>query len=76
MRDPGSFATNSAQDVDGDSSSSGLGSHGESGNNVGSTYIEEEVAKFRAMANSWWDPDGDCKPLHSLNKLRLILKHF
>ncbi|KAG7171581.1 Ubiquinone biosynthesis O-methyltransferase COQ3-like [Homarus americanus] len=38
-----------------------------------STYIEEEVAKFRAMADSWWDLQGDCKPLHSLNRLRVSL---
>ncbi|XP_076053054.1 ubiquinone biosynthesis O-methyltransferase, mitochondrial-like [Oratosquilla oratoria] len=38
-----------------------------------STYVEEEVAKFRAMANSWWDIHGDCKPLHSLNRLRVAL---
>lgn len=37
------------------------------------TYVEEEVAKFRSMADSWWDPHGDCKPLHSLNKLRVTL---
>lgn len=37
------------------------------------TYNEEEVAKFRAMAASWWDPKGDCRPLHSLNELRVAL---
>ncbi|XP_063587107.1 ubiquinone biosynthesis O-methyltransferase, mitochondrial-like [Penaeus indicus] len=37
------------------------------------TYVEEEVAKFRLMASSWWDPHGDCKPLHSLNKLRVSM---
>lgn len=38
-----------------------------------STLNEEEVNKFRAMADNWWDPHGDCKPLHSLNKLRVSL---
>ncbi|CAL4137198.1 unnamed protein product, partial [Meganyctiphanes norvegica] len=41
--------------------------------NERSTLNEEEVNKFRAMAESWWDPHGDCKPLHSLNKLRVSL---
>ena len=31
----------------------------------------EEIAKFTAMAEQWWDPDGDFKPLHKLNPLRL-----
>lgn len=30
-----------------------------------------EIAKFDKMADSWWDPDGDFKPLHLLNPLRL-----
>lgn len=38
-----------------------------------STYIEEEVSKFRAMASMWWDPKGDAKPLHALNRLRVSL---
>lgn len=29
-----------------------------------------EIAKFERMANRWWDPDGDFKPLHDLNPLR------
>ncbi|MBR9727222.1 bifunctional 2-polyprenyl-6-hydroxyphenol methylase/3-demethylubiquinol 3-O-methyltransferase UbiG [Shewanella intestini] len=31
----------------------------------------QEIAKFEAMAESWWDPEGDFKPLHQLNPLRL-----
>ncbi|NKF50683.1 bifunctional 2-polyprenyl-6-hydroxyphenol methylase/3-demethylubiquinol 3-O-methyltransferase UbiG [Shewanella sp. WXL01] len=31
----------------------------------------QEIAKFEAMAESWWDPNGDFKPLHQLNPLRL-----
>ena len=31
----------------------------------------EEIAKFDAMAKNWWDPEGDMKPLHLLNPLRL-----
>lgn len=30
-----------------------------------------EIAKFEAMAQRWWDPDGDFRPLHDLNPLRL-----
>jgi 2-polyprenyl-6-hydroxyphenyl methylase / 3-demethylubiquinone-9 3-methyltransferase len=30
-----------------------------------------EVAKFTALAQSWWDPNGPSKPLHDLNPLRL-----
>jgi len=30
-----------------------------------------EVAKFDALASSWWDPEGQSKPLHEINPLRL-----
>jgi 2-polyprenyl-6-hydroxyphenyl methylase/3-demethylubiquinone-9 3-methyltransferase len=30
-----------------------------------------ELAKFSALARSWWDPNGPSKPLHDLNPLRL-----
>ncbi len=30
-----------------------------------------ELAKFAALAQSWWDPQGASKPLHELNPLRL-----
>ena len=30
-----------------------------------------ELAKFSALAQSWWDPLGPSKPLHDLNPLRL-----
>lgn len=30
-----------------------------------------EVAKFDALASRWWDPDGDFRPLHQINPLRL-----
>ncbi len=30
-----------------------------------------ELAKFAALAQSWWDPSGPSKPLHDLNPLRL-----
>lgn len=30
-----------------------------------------EIAKFEALADRWWDPDGEFKPLHQINPLRL-----
>jgi 2-polyprenyl-6-hydroxyphenyl methylase/3-demethylubiquinone-9 3-methyltransferase len=36
-------------------------------NNVDSA----EVAKFDALASRWWDPEGDFRPLHEINPLRL-----
>ncbi len=32
---------------------------------------QEEIEKFEALANRWWDPEGDFKPLHDINPLRL-----
>ncbi len=29
-----------------------------------------EVEKFDRMANRWWDPEGDFKPLHKMNPIR------
>jgi 2-polyprenyl-6-hydroxyphenyl methylase / 3-demethylubiquinone-9 3-methyltransferase len=31
----------------------------------------QELAKFAALAQRWWDPNGPEKPLHALNPLRL-----
>lgn len=31
----------------------------------------QELAKFAAMADAWWDPDGKFRPLHRLNPIRL-----
>ena len=30
-----------------------------------------ELEKFGALAARWWDPDGDFRPLHQINPLRL-----
>jgi 2-polyprenyl-6-hydroxyphenyl methylase / 3-demethylubiquinone-9 3-methyltransferase len=30
-----------------------------------------EVAKFDDLAHRWWDPEGEFKPLHDINPLRL-----
>jgi 2-polyprenyl-6-hydroxyphenyl methylase/3-demethylubiquinone-9 3-methyltransferase len=35
------------------------------------TSSPEEVARFTAMAESWWNPDGKFKPLHRFNPVRL-----
>lgn len=32
---------------------------------------QQEIEKFAKMAESWWDPEGDFKPIHRLNPLRL-----
>jgi 2-polyprenyl-6-hydroxyphenyl methylase/3-demethylubiquinone-9 3-methyltransferase len=30
-----------------------------------------EISKFSAVASRWWDPEGEFKPLHSINPLRI-----
>src|SRR6218665_1279196 len=30
-----------------------------------------ELAKFSELAHRWWDPDGEFRPLHQINPLRL-----
>lgn len=35
------------------------------------TVDSTEIAKFSAMAEAWWDPHGDFKPLHILNPTRI-----
>ncbi|WP_340116975.1 bifunctional 2-polyprenyl-6-hydroxyphenol methylase/3-demethylubiquinol 3-O-methyltransferase UbiG [Pelagibius sp. 7325] len=32
---------------------------------------EGEIAKFTAIAEAWWDPDGKFRPLHRVNPVRL-----
>ena len=32
---------------------------------------QQEIAKFEAVAERWWDLEGEFKPLHQLNPLRL-----
>ncbi|MGI9309718.1 MAG: bifunctional 2-polyprenyl-6-hydroxyphenol methylase/3-demethylubiquinol 3-O-methyltransferase UbiG [Gammaproteobacteria bacterium] len=31
----------------------------------------QELQKFAALASRWWDPEGEFKPLHRMNPLRL-----
>ena len=35
-----------------------------------------EIAKFEAMADRWWDLNGEFKPLHEINPLRLDFINF
>jgi 2-polyprenyl-6-hydroxyphenyl methylase/3-demethylubiquinone-9 3-methyltransferase len=37
----------------------------------------QEIAKFTKLAEQWWNPEGESKPLHAINPLRLefIKKH-
>lgn len=32
---------------------------------------QREIAKFDELASRWWDPDGEFRPLHDINPLRL-----
>jgi 2-polyprenyl-6-hydroxyphenyl methylase/3-demethylubiquinone-9 3-methyltransferase len=36
-----------------------------------SSVDDAEIARFAAMADSWWDPEGDFMPLHRLNPVRV-----
>ena len=38
---------------------------------LGGSAAPDEVARFAAQAESWWDPDGPFKPLHRLNPTRI-----
>ncbi|WKE63979.1 bifunctional 2-polyprenyl-6-hydroxyphenol methylase/3-demethylubiquinol 3-O-methyltransferase UbiG [Gallaecimonas kandeliae] len=38
---------------------------------MNSNVDNAEIAKFEAMAHRWWDKDGEFKPLHQLNPVRL-----
>jgi len=40
-------------------------------NTVRDNVDPAEVAKFDAVASRWWDPDGEFRPLHEINPLRL-----
>jgi 2-polyprenyl-6-hydroxyphenyl methylase/3-demethylubiquinone-9 3-methyltransferase len=49
---------------------------------LGSTASADEIARFQAMADAWWDSQGAFKPLHQLNRPRLqaltdhLARHF
>jgi 2-polyprenyl-6-hydroxyphenyl methylase / 3-demethylubiquinone-9 3-methyltransferase len=46
------------------------------------TINDAEIAKFTAMAEEWWNPNGKFKPIHKFNPVRLgyirehLLAHF
>ena len=40
-------------------------------NNNGKNFDPAEQQKFDRIAASWWDPDGESRPLHDLNPARL-----
>ena len=46
------------------------------------TVAPDEIAKFAALADSWWDPAGAFQPLHKFNPARLaylrdqLARHF
>ncbi|MEQ8798703.1 MAG: bifunctional 2-polyprenyl-6-hydroxyphenol methylase/3-demethylubiquinol 3-O-methyltransferase UbiG [Salinisphaeraceae bacterium] len=37
---------------------------------MSNTSQQEELAKFDALAQRWWDPEGDMRPLHDINPAR------
>jgi 2-polyprenyl-6-hydroxyphenyl methylase / 3-demethylubiquinone-9 3-methyltransferase len=37
----------------------------------GGTIDRDEVARFAALASRWWDEDGEFRPLHRINPVRL-----
>lgn len=39
--------------------------------NFAASIDRNELAKFAALADEWWDPDGPMRPLHQLNPLRV-----
>jgi 2-polyprenyl-6-hydroxyphenyl methylase/3-demethylubiquinone-9 3-methyltransferase len=41
------------------------------GDAAGASVDAAELAKFAAMAESWWDPAGKFRPLHKLNPTRI-----
>ncbi|MGF1639612.1 MAG: bifunctional 2-polyprenyl-6-hydroxyphenol methylase/3-demethylubiquinol 3-O-methyltransferase UbiG [Rhodospirillales bacterium] len=46
------------------------------------TASAEEIARFTALADAWWDPVGEFRPLHRLNPVRIgyvksrLVRHF
>jgi 2-polyprenyl-6-hydroxyphenyl methylase/3-demethylubiquinone-9 3-methyltransferase len=38
---------------------------------TGGTVDRDEVERFARIAKTWWDPQGEFRPLHKLNPLRL-----
>ncbi len=53
-----------------------------SGDRLSDSVDAGEIARFSALAEEWWDPEGKFKPLHALNPTRLafirqrLLSHY
>ena len=47
-----------------------------------SSVVSQEIARFEALGDAWWDPEGPMAPLHRVNPIRigwardLIARHF
>ncbi|TCS65094.1 bifunctional 2-polyprenyl-6-hydroxyphenol methylase/3-demethylubiquinol 3-O-methyltransferase UbiG [Varunaivibrio sulfuroxidans] len=41
------------------------------GTHAANTVSEDEVARFTAIAESWWDAKGKFRPLHQINPVRI-----
>lgn len=39
--------------------------------NAGLNVDPQEIHKFESLASRWWDPQGEFKPLHDLNPVRM-----
>ncbi len=37
----------------------------------GGSVDQDEIARFQAMADNWWDPEGDFKPLLRMTPVRM-----
>jgi 2-polyprenyl-6-hydroxyphenyl methylase / 3-demethylubiquinone-9 3-methyltransferase len=40
-------------------------------NQTAQNVSHDEIARFDKLAARWWDPDGESRPLHDLNPVRL-----
>lgn len=49
-----------------------------SSRDAASSVSPEEIARFSALADQWWDPTGPMRPLHAMNALRIdwACRHF
>ena len=56
--------------------------HGNINSDLNASVDADEISRFAAIAEEWWDPNGKFKPLHQLNPVRLsylrdkICDHF
>jgi 2-polyprenyl-6-hydroxyphenyl methylase / 3-demethylubiquinone-9 3-methyltransferase len=57
-------------------------SQGKASDATGGTIDREEIDRFTRIAKTWWDPEGEFRPLHKLNPARLgfirdrLARHF